>query len=137
MNISKATQLAWEQFSLFIRLRDSLKTMRNNRQCRCISCGTIKNTTGRGQTQAGHFIPGRTNALLFNEDIVHGQCFRCNIHLKGNWIPYEKAMIEMYGKEKVEAFKRLVNDRVKYSVNELLEIRDKYKAKIEELGGFD
>lgn len=52
---------------------------------------------------------------------------------KGDWINYERAMIEMYGREKVEEFKKLADITVKYTVSELQEIEAKYKAKVDEL----
>lgn len=137
--LTKTKKKAWTQFSKYVRLRDSLKTVGNNNQCKCISCGTIKNTTGTGCIHAGHFIAGRHNAVLFHEELVHGQCYHCNVGLKGNWVPYEKAMIEMYGKKRVEELKNLSvgnNKFVKYTVNDYIELEAKYKKKIKELGGF-
>jgi major membrane immunogen (membrane-anchored lipoprotein) len=55
------------------------------------------------------------------------------MYLKGNWIPYERAMIEMYGREQVEEFKKLADVTVKYTVSELQEIEAVYKAKVAEL----
>ena len=138
---TKAKARAWKQFSLYIRLRDSLKTIGNNRQCKCISCGTIKNTEGIGCIHAGHFIAGRYGAVLFHEELVHGQCYHCNIGLKGNWVPYERAMITLYGKKRVEELKQLHKgtnkNMVKYKAKDYLELEEKYKQKIIELGGFD
>jgi hypothetical protein len=129
---------AWDAFSAFIRLRDSFKTMGNNFQCRCISCGAIKTTTGTGCIQAGHFISGRHGAVLFNEDLVHGQCYHCNIGLKGNWVKYEAAMIEMYGREKVEEFKKLDkmgSVTIKYTRQDYANIEQKYKQLVKDMGG--
>ncbi|KKL54893.1 hypothetical protein LCGC14_2260890 [marine sediment metagenome] len=140
--LTKVKKKAWKQFSLFIRLRDSLKTMRNNRQCKCISCGTIKNTRTRPCIQAGHFIAGRHNAILFSEEMVNGQCYHCNMGLKGNWVPYEEAMVEMYGQERVAELKRLSKvgvgqKRIKYTIQDYLDIEAKYKKKVIDLGGFE
>lgn len=137
LTLTKVKERAWTQFSLYIRLRDSLKTVGNNRQCKCISCGNIVDTRGRAKTQAGHFIPGRNNKVLFDEEQVHGQCYHCNIGLKGNWVPYERAMVTLYGRKKVEKMKLESKEKVKYTVNDLLEIEAKYKQKIKDLGGFD
>jgi len=139
LTATKAKKKAWKQFSLYIRLRDSLITIGNNKQCKCISCDSIKNTLGIGCIQAGHFIAGRYGAVLFHEELVHGQCYHCNIGLKGNWIPYEHAMIKLYGRKKVEELKKLgykTKIIVKYTANDYLEIEAKYKQKIKDLGGF-
>lgn len=133
LTISKAKKKAWEQFSLFVRLRDSLLTVGNTTQCACVTCGNIYPTLGRSCIQAGHFIPGRKNAVLFHEDLVHGQCHICNMWRKGDWVTYERKMIEMYGREKVEEFKLLADVTIKYTVTELQEIEAKYKAKVEDI----
>ena len=133
MTITKAKEKAWKQFSIFIRLRDSLKTVGNREQCMCVSCGSPYPSFGKGCLQAGHFIPGRRNGVLFHEEVVHGQCYNCNMNLKGNWVPYEKKMIEMYGRKKVDEFKKLAEVTVKYTITELQEIEAKYKLKVKDL----
>jgi hypothetical protein len=135
ITIPKAKKKAWEQFSKFVRLRDSLETMHNRTQCKCVTCGSIKDSFGRGQIHAGHFIPGRKNAVLFVEEIVHGQCWNCNYNLNGNWVEYERVMIARYGAEKVEEWKALSRTVVKFTAQDLLDIAEKYRLKIEELGG--
>lgn len=64
---------------------------------------------------------------------MHGQCHICNMWRKGDWVTYERKMLEMYGREKVEEFKLLADVTIKYTVSELQEIEAKYKAKVEEL----
>jgi hypothetical protein len=133
LSISKAKKNAWKQFSMYIRLRDSLKTVGNISQCKCITCGNIYPTFGRSCIQAGHFIPGRKNAVLFHEDLVHGQCQICNMWKKGDWVAYEQKMVEMYGREKVEEFKLLAFVTVKYTASDYSEIEEKYKKKVKEI----
>lgn len=82
ISLSKAKKNAWTQFSKYIRLRDSLKTVGNITQCKCITCGRIYPTFGKGCIQAGHFIPGRHNVVLFNEEIIFGQCLTKHSFLK-------------------------------------------------------
>lgn len=133
LNISKAKKKAWDAFSLYIRLRDSLLTMRNTTQCKCVTCGGVRNTLGIGCIQAGHFIPGRGNAVLFDEEQVNGQCYVCNFRLKGNWVEYEKVMITRHGKEKVAAMKLMAKEKVKYTIQDYLDIEAKYKQKYQDL----
>jgi len=79
---TKAKARAWKVFSRYIRVRDALRTVGNNLQCKCISCDTIKNVSGRGCIQAGHFIAGRYGAVLFHEELVHGQCLTKESNLR-------------------------------------------------------
>ncbi len=88
-SIPQLKKLAEKHFNKFIRLRDQDKP--------CASCGRY--TT----LQAGHFYSGgHYSALKFDEDNVHGQCVRCNMHLHGNLIEYEKGLRRRIGNDKVE-----------------------------------
>lgn len=133
IGLKKARANAWSQFSLFIRLRDSIKTTGTKQTCLCITCGNSRPTGGKGCVQAGHFIPGRGNSVLFEEDQVNGQCYVCNYRLKGNWVEYECIMIERHGKEKVEEMKKMARQTKIYTVADYLEIETRYKDKYETL----
>jgi len=83
---------------------------------------------------AGHFIPGRTNSILFIEELVHIQCRSCNQYKGGNSEGYEKYMLQKYSSREVEELKRL-----KYKYKKMLsynykEIVDCYSKKIKEMG---
>lgn len=127
---------AWSLFSKFIRLRDSFATIGNGLQCKCITCPDIRNIYGMGCMQAGHFIPGRNNAVLFNEEQVHGQCYVCNKIKSGNWVEYERAMVKRHGRAHVEKMKTDAEQKVKMNAQDMVDIQVKYKQKIEDLGGF-
>jgi len=124
---------AWDEFSKFIRLRDALKTTGHQDFLVCCSCGKTYPAFGKGCAQAGHFVPGRGNAILFDERGVHGQCYNCNVNLKGNWPGYMDFMLKTYGHEVVDELLRLNKTVRKYGVVELEEMRDSYKKKMEEL----
>lgn len=91
MTITKAKEKAWPMFSKYIRLKAS------NQQglVKCITC----EAWGPWDiwAQAGHFIPGRGNAVLYDERQVHPQCYHCNCNLYGNWPVYLVAMTDMHG----------------------------------------
>ena len=89
----------WPMFSKFIRLRDCLKTTGTIWKCKCVTCGRIYRIE---KIQAGHFIPGRTRAILFDPRCVHGQCYRCNHILQGNWPPYYRFMQQEFGQGVIE-----------------------------------
>jgi hypothetical protein len=120
---------AWDEFSRFIRLRDAIKTTRTKDTVLCCSCGKPYPAFGRACLQAGHFIPGRSHILLFDELGVHGQCYNCNVKLKGNWVGYERFMLDSYDEDTVEHRKAMkYNKTFSYSWTELQEIRDYYKT---------
>lgn len=127
---------AWALFSKFIRLRDAYRTIGNNQQCKCITCEDVRMIYGKGCMQAGHFIPGRSNNVLFDEEIVNGQCYNCNFNLKGNWVPYERVMVKRFGRKKVEEMKKKASVKVKMTAKDMVAVQEKYKKKIEKFGGF-
>ena len=90
----KAKKDLWKIFSMYIRMRDCF-----------LATGTLDNgfccTCGRPKTyktlQAGHFIPGREDSILFEPTCVHAQCYRCNVKRSGEWVKYYRFMQKKYG----------------------------------------
>ena len=125
-----AKHKAWKAFSDFIRLRDCLLTTGTRDSCRCITCDK---TVPYSSIQAGHFVNGRGNAVLFDEFQVNGQCTSCNVFLRGNYQRYTLKMISIHGLNRVEEMLAMKHKTKSYKVWELLEIEEKYKQKLEEL----
>lgn len=76
---------------------------RKNYGYTCYTCGQ--------ETEAphtGHFISSSvcSGDLRFSLDNLRPQCYRCNIHLSGNWIAYEERLTKEKGKKWVEALKK-------------------------------
>lgn len=111
---ARAKEKAWKAFSEYIRARDG----------RCVTC-----PTGKAQ-QAGHFIDGRHNAVLFSEEGVHGQCYHCNIGLKGNKLEYFLFMERTYGREVIDRLMQESKHTIQYKIFHFKEIEQKYKEKL-------
>ena len=114
--LKKAKEKAWKAFSLYIRTRDG----------NCVTCG------GASQ-QAGHFIDGRHNAVLFSEMGVHGQCYHCNMGLKGNKLEYFLFMEKTYGREVIDRLMLESKQTVIYKTFDYVRIEQEYKDKYEAL----
>src|SRR5690242_17136225 len=67
-------QCTWKAFSVYIRLRDADL----NGICACCTCGAFHHWKDGLRINAGHAVPGRGNAVLFDESIVAAQCAGCN-----------------------------------------------------------
>ncbi len=132
---SKATpkKKAWGAFSKWIRLRDALETTGTPDTLICCSCGKPYPAFGVGCAQAGHFIPGRGQSILFEENCVHGQCYNCNIRLKGNWPGYYAFMLKKYGQHAVNALLILNKQTRKRYESDYVELREKYDGLYEQL----
>lgn len=124
---------AWHEFSRFVRLRDAIATTGNKAVCRCVTCNSLHPTFG-GLMQAGHWLGGRAGKNLFDERGCHAQCVKCNYHLHGNNQSYTGVILRKYGQIAMEEMILQGNKPYQYSLTELEEIRDRYKAKADILG---
>lgn len=131
--LTSAKKKAWIQCSIYVRTRDALATTGTLDYVYCISCGKRYPAFGKGCVQAGHFVPGRGGAVLFDVRGIHAQCYNCNVNLKGNWVPYEKKLRELYGADVVEELKALKYQTKKWTIEELEELTEEYKQKTQEL----
>ena len=104
----------------------------------CISCGCEVNFNsyiGGSGVNAGHYKSrGAHASLRFDELNIHVQCFRCNVHLSGNPVPYRENLIDKIGLEKVEWLEG-PHEPKKYTCEQLKEIELKYKQKLKSLKG--
>jgi hypothetical protein len=119
LSLSKAKKRAWKAFSLWIRNRGKDGNMNT-----CYTCGKKYDIK---KLQAGHGIPGRTNAVLFMEDVVRPQCFVCNIRKNGNYKVFSAKLIEELGEKLFEEKLAISTTIVKYTVEDYLEIEKKYR----------
>lgn len=122
----KAKDRAWGWFSKYIRLRDCLRTTGTATHGICISSGRQIRFE---DADAGHFIPGRRDAYLFEETNVHLQSKADNKYQGGSFVEYEIALLELYGPEEVQRLKDLKHQYKKFSAEEYREISDKYRKK--------
>jgi hypothetical protein len=122
-SISKLKKELWTVFSKWIRQRDRYT---------CVTCG--KKGEGSG-IHAGHYITKAVGGLIlyFDERNVHAQCYRCNIHLSGNWTAYREFMIQTYGETIENELMNLRGVVVKWTEYDYLQKIDFYKSKISDV----
>jgi len=130
--LSGAKKRAWKEFSRFIRIRDCLETTGSTKHGKCFTCEKI---IPYQDLHAGHFMDGRTNALLFNEQGTHAQCSECNTAKGGNKTAYKRRMLQRYGGRVVEELQELRHRPVKYTAFDFDMERQRYKRLSEELLG--
>jgi hypothetical protein len=124
VSISKLKKKAWEAFSKYIRIRDCLKTTGSIEQGVCITCKKVYEIK---HLQAGHFIPGRHNSILFDERGVNAQCMACNVYLKGNPIKYWRYMECTYGNDVIKELEQKDRQEKQFKPFELQAIYESYK----------
>lgn len=116
----KLKKKVWKEFSRFIRTRGADSEGMND----CFTCEVRLHFK---QLEAGHLVPGRTNAILFNELSVNPQCRRCNGHFRGNTIVYYPKMVALHGQEAVDQIVAQKDVTHKWSAGELQGLLDHYK----------
>lgn len=116
---------AWVLLSQAIRLeqRDA------NQHVTCITC-KVRLPWNKG-AQAGHFIDGRMNSILFDERGIHIQCYACNVLYNGRKEEYFIYMLDNYGRAVIDEFRRLRNTERTFTAEELEQLMAKYRARIE------
>ena len=82
---------AWKAFSEHIRSQNIDHLGFTN----CYTCS--KRIHWKQEAQAGHAIPGRTNAVLFDPEIVRPQCPRCNVWNRGMYHIFTTKLIKENG----------------------------------------
>ena len=120
----------WKLFSRFIRLRDCLRTTGTTTRGKCISCPFEYPIE---KLQAGHFVDGRGNAILFDEECVHAQCVQCNCMKHGNKAEYRKAIIDLHGHGFPEILEARKNEVKKFTITELEGLKEYYKEQIKRM----
>lgn len=85
------------------------------------------------EAHAGHFVPGRRNAVLFNEDVVRPQCPTCNLWEGGAYHRYTLRMLKEFGEKRVLELLALKHEVKKYTRSDLDELIEHYKRKLETL----
>ena len=127
--VSSLKKKLWKLFSLYIRQRDA----DYRGIASCVSCLAQKHWK---EGDAGHFIDGRHNSILFDERQVHFQCKGCNGGLmRGKEKPkdvkknYEIFMVWEYGQAVVNELKALDKQEKRFTVSELEELIKVYKEK--------
>lgn len=124
---SRIVKSAWYWFSRYVKLTECMETTGSYEQGICCTCKTL---FPYYSLDAGHFIPNRSNSILFHIDLVHIQCKICNRENSGEYDKYKLYMIDRYGEEKVEMLERLKFSTLKLYETDYRNIRDRYKKKV-------
>jgi hypothetical protein len=117
---------AQREFNAYIRERDSGKP--------CICCGLpLGDSEVGGGYDCGHYrSTGSASHLRFDERNAAGQRKRCNRYGAGRAVDYRVGLIARIGLTAVEALEA-DNKPHKWTREELIAIRDTYRAKTKEL----
>ncbi len=122
---------AWNVMSKFVRAEECLASTGYWFSGVCITCEKRFHINA---LDAGHFVSGRGNSVLFVRENVHIQCSNwCNRMQHGNTKKYRKKMIELYGEKKVLEIEALKNTIVQNKDMDFASVEKKYKDKLKAL----
>ncbi|MEM3609750.1 MAG: recombination protein NinG [Candidatus Anstonellales archaeon] len=119
-SLSTLKKKVWKEFSKYIRQ----KYADINGNVRCYTCGQIMPWQ---ESQCGHGISGRGNAILFDEELCRPQCKRCNIFLYGNLDVFHTKLIKEKGIKWFEEKLKLKHTIKQFTRQELETLLDRYK----------
>lgn len=123
VTVTKAKKKAWSVFSKWVRWSraDKLGLVA------CVTCPAVLPVE---VMQAGHFNPGRKNAILYDERGVNPQCYACNIIFKGRPREYDAWMRKNHGQAVIDDLDRLAGTTVQMAAFEHLEVYQKYADRL-------
>ena len=100
----------------------------------CYCCGA-RGLVGSNWHTA-HFVPSSICGAGLRYDYEYNlrpSCYRCNIHLSGNWIAFREHLIKDFGVKKVEEIIRRKNDITKADRYFYIQKIEKYTEVLEGL----
>ena len=127
-SVTQLKKKLWTLFSIYIRMRDGLRSTGSTEWALCVTCGKRYHFK---MLQAGHFIAGRHSNNLFSEKGTHAQCYNCNINLKGNTLEYRRKIIELYGEGTDIELENKARQAKKFTRPELEEMIERCKKEIQ------
>lgn len=125
--VASLKKKAWKVVSEYVRRRDADE----GGFCGCYTCGAPIHW--KYEAQAGHSIPGRSNAVLLDADICRAQCRRCNLFMGGRYEVFAAKLIRENGLEWFEKKLEGAREVVKLTRADIEEVIASYKQKLEAL----
>jgi hypothetical protein len=129
-SLKREKEKTWKAFSTYIRTRDCIRTTGDPTKGSCITCNKPFSFK---DLQAGHAIGGRNNAVLFDEEIVYAQCIGDNVYKGGAYPEYALILIRKHGDKWFEEKLKLKSKAVKYTIDDLVKLREHYEEKTRQL----
>lgn len=125
--LKKWKNKAWKAFSEYIRRKHA----NLDGFVECVTCGERKHWK---EVDAGHFVPGRNNTVLYDERLVHPQCKSCNRN-HGEQFKYAQFLKSEYGytDEQIEGFLSLKNVTKRMTASEHREVFELYREQLKDV----
>lgn len=115
----------WDSCALYVKLRDCS----NDGMVKCCTCEKVGHYTS---FDAGHFVPGRGNEVLYDDTHIFPQCAGCNCKGGGEQYKFGVFLQKKYGYSQYDLDEILsMRHRIrKFTLDELRIINKRYKEEI-------
>lgn len=124
--VSQLKSQCWNLCSEYNRRKDS--DWRG--YVKCCTCNVMKFWK---EGDAGHFLAGRTNGILFDDRGIHFQCKSCNGFKGGEQAIYKDFMLKRYGQKVIDELYKQRDGEKQFTKQELIDKIIYYQQKIAEL----
>ena len=128
--LNGTAKTAWDAFAQWVRVSGCIETTGYPFVGVCVTCDKRFHITS---LQAGHLFPGRSNGVLFQEELVNPQCVICNERFHGRTKRYRKRMDEKYGVEQVDIWDAEGKKPIHHFNMDYEAIKIKYRQKLHDL----
>lgn len=118
--------------SIYIRLRDCLKTTETLDNGYCFTC---RKPYSFAELQNGHFVSRAKVPTRMDEDNCNAQCYGCNVIKNGNYIEYTTRLIDERGRNFVDALIEKSKNTVKYKAFDYIDMQQMFVSKIFDMSG--
>jgi hypothetical protein len=126
MSLKAKKRKLWGIISEYVRRKDA-------DEYGYVDCYTCRTRAHWKEMDAGHGIPGRHNAVLFDTDIIRPQCRTCNRFNHGEQFRFGKRLDSENGAGFFERKLKESRRAVKYYESDLDDLIEYYKDKLKEL----
>lgn len=100
-------------------------------ECVCVTCGKVDRwNSGIKGMHTGHFLAGRSNSILLQEDNVAPQCSRCNYYQSGQQAAFRLWMSHVRGFAVIESLIQLKQMSVTFSHEDLVWLKISYATRL-------
>ena len=100
----------------------------------CVTCN-LKMHFKDPICNAGHFVPGRGNAVLFDDAHIFPQCINCNFGGAGEQYKYGLFLKKKYGYDDatIDEIRHMRHEIKKFTLQELKEIKNRFDSETKKL----
>lgn len=127
MNIKSYKKTVWKSCASYVKYRES----DSFGKVKCVTCNKILSIYDQ-ECNAGHFISGRGNMVLFDDPHIFPQCNCCNLQGAGEQYKYAQFLRLKYGYDDnaIDEIRSMRHKTKKYTIDELKLIKYNYEKRI-------